>query len=401
MENALSMEDILLWEPFEGRSYEQKLNRTKIDIHLKKGTSFLAEPCFIRMKGISKSGEFQMRYRLEENCFELLALTGTPFLHNGNLSFHSLLRRGDLIDLEYNRLSLLRIPISKEEGIVPLKSWPEGMFISLEGETGTGKTTLAKRLHDEFVGELSPFVHINLSAFSENLLESELFGHEKGSFTGAIKDKRGAVERANKGTLFIDEVDSLPLHLQVKLLTFLDEGRYQRVGGERSMKANCRIVFASGCELMELLKVGKLRKDLYFRLTSGFSLNLKPLRKDKKKILKLLENFENEHGLTLSKELKEYLIKYSWPGNIRQLQSHLHRKRYLKFKQSYLQLDDDELLLDALVNQEEMIDKNVIPLNEVKKNYCRKVLLRSGGSVDKASAQLGIAKSTLKRLVAA
>ncbi|MCR9204467.1 MAG: sigma 54-interacting transcriptional regulator, partial [Halobacteriovoraceae bacterium] len=399
-ENLATMGDWLTFEPFDSRKSEMRLTRTKIEIVLHKGGSFKKSPCLLNFRGIGESARYELVLKNEDNksFYELKALGRSPFLHNGTPTFHSRLRRNDRIDIDFNRFIVKSEDKLKEKDYLPVESWPKEMFINLEGETGTGKTTLARQLHSNYIGEVFPFVQVNLSAFSENLLESELFGHEKGAFTGATRERRGAIERASKGTLFIDEIDSLPLHLQVKLLTFLDDGLYQRVGGERFLKSSCRVAFASGRPLKALVEKGLLRKDLYFRLTSGFTFSLPTLRESPKLTNNLMHEFEKLNGVTISSDLKKLYRDFDWPGNIRQFKSHLLRKMYedrgvtyLKVSQADADLVKPELeLTSPLVNE-------VLPLREMTKMYCKSVLIKSSGSVRVAAKKLGVAPCTVRR----
>ena len=261
---------------------------------------------------------------------------------------------------------------------------------------------MAKELHNSFVGENLPFIAINLSAFSESLIESELFGHEKGSFTGAVREKRGAVELAREGTLFIDEIDSLPLHLQVKLLTFLDDQTFRRVGGETLKKVNCRLIFASGRCLKKLVEEERFRGDLYFRILSGVTHRIAPLREDRPRLEELLNDICIERGITLDEDLRQFYLSQKWPGNIRQVRSHLMRKCIKNPSMSYLKLDESDAQLFSLRKFLTNNGDEPLPsLDEVKKDYCAQVFLKSQGSYDVASKKLGIAVSTLRRLMAA
>ena len=177
--------------------------------------------------------------------------------------------------------------------------------ILIQGETGTGKTRLARRIHDES-GSSGDFVHINLSSFSPSLIESELFGYQKGSFTGAIKNKVGALASANFGTLFIDEIDSLPFALQTKLLLFLDDQKFSPVGSRQVLSANTRIIFASGRSLIDLVKRGSMREDFYFRIISGHEIRMRPLRDCPELIDRLINHFSIKNNVSLTIKLKEF-----------------------------------------------------------------------------------------------
>ena len=192
--------------------------------------------------------------------------------------------------------------------------------ILITGETGTGKTFLAKFIH-ELVGEKTPFVHLNCSEISENLMESELFGHEKGSFTGAIKVKKGLLELADGGILFLDEVATLTIPVQKKLLKAIEEKTFYPVGSEKSIRSSFRLVSATCEDLKNKVLIGEFREDFLYRI-EGFNVHLKSLRERKQDINNLINFFlrKNKRRIVLSNDARSELLDYSWPGNIRELQ---------------------------------------------------------------------------------
>lgn len=203
--------------------------------------------------------------------------------------------------------------------------------VLLRGESGTGKSMIAKAIHYNSRHARGPFVSVNCSALPESLIESELFGHEKGAFTGAVKRKKGRFELANKGTIFLDEIGDLPLSVQVKLLGVIQEKEFQRVGGTRSIRVDCRIVAATHKNLEEAMERGEFREDLYYRL-NVFPIFLPPLRERKTDIILLAEHFlekfsqEHEKGIKrFSKAALDSLMQYNWPGNVRELQNYIER----------------------------------------------------------------------------
>ena len=200
---------------------------------------------------------------------------------------------------------------------------PVASTVLVTGESGTGKELVARGIHALSPRRHKPFIAVNVAALSETLLESELFGHEKGAFTGAIDSRRGLFELAHHGTIFLDEIGEMPLATQTKLLRVLEQREFHRVGGEVSIRVDVRIVAATNQDLRQLIAIGEFRRDLYFRL-NVLSIELPPLRERRADIPLLVESFvrdvsdRNELEFPgISPEAMELLIEYSWPGNIR------------------------------------------------------------------------------------
>jgi DNA-binding NtrC family response regulator len=203
--------------------------------------------------------------------------------------------------------------------------------VLIEGETGTGKEQVARAIHEASAALRSgPFVAINCAALPETLLESELFGHEKGAFTGAVSQRKGRFEQANAGTLFLDEVGDIPMTMQAKLLRVLQERRFERVGGTASIEVDVRVIAATNRSLTTLVKKGKFREDLYYRL-NVIKIDLPPLRERPEDIPLLATHFANKHARpgekppTFAPEAMEKLLNHSWPGNIRELENAIER----------------------------------------------------------------------------
>ncbi|MDZ7331352.1 MAG: sigma-54 dependent transcriptional regulator [candidate division KSB1 bacterium] len=204
---------------------------------------------------------------------------------------------------------------------------PSKATVLITGESGTGKELIAKAIHYASPRKDQPFVAVNCAALAENLLESELFGHEKGAFTGADRQRKGRFELANHGTLFIDEVGEIPLTTQVKLLRVLQEQTFERVGGTETIKVDVRIVAATNRDLEELIEEGRFREDLFYRL-NVVRINVPPLRKRKSDIPLLVDYFlkkysaeNNKKVMGISKEAMDLLMKYDYPGNVRELEN--------------------------------------------------------------------------------
>ena len=208
---------------------------------------------------------------------------------------------------------------------------PTDVAVLITGENGTGKEVAARMIHGQSNRNNSPFVAVNSAAVPEGLIESELFGYEKGAFTGAVKRKEGKIEMANGGTLLLDEIADMSPSMQAKLLRFLEEKEIERVGGNRKIPVNVRIICATNKDLKEEIAAGKFREDLFFRI-NVIPLAIPPLRKRKEDIFPLVEHFLNTQAMvlgrgrkTITKEALEKLMDYDWPGNVRELRNFAER----------------------------------------------------------------------------
>ncbi|MCP4132342.1 MAG: GAF domain-containing protein [bacterium] len=208
---------------------------------------------------------------------------------------------------------------------------PTNSTVIIMGETGTGKELIANAIHENSAKKNKPFIKVNIAAFPENLIESELFGHEKGAFTGAVMEKKGRFELANTGTIFLDEIGDLALPLQVKLLHVLQERRFERLGGTRTISLDVRVIAATHRNLEEMVSLGEFRQDLYYRL-NVFPLYSPPLRERKADIVLLADYFLqkytgefNKNISRISSEAIDMLLCYHWPGNVRELENCIER----------------------------------------------------------------------------
>src|SRR5512143_1279708 len=208
---------------------------------------------------------------------------------------------------------------------------PTDSPVFIQGESGTGKELVANTVWHFSTRKDAPFIALNCASLSENLIESEIFGHEKGAFTSAYQMKHGLVEVADKGTLFLDEIGEMPFGLQAKLLRFLDAGEFRRVGGNKSLHADVRMIAATNKDLLAMIKAGTFREDLYYRL-NVINITIPPLRERKEDVDDLARHFLNKYAKKLAKpvtafttEAMELLTAYRWPGNVRELENVIER----------------------------------------------------------------------------
>jgi two-component system response regulator HydG len=281
---------------------------------------------------------------------------------------------------------------------------PSEATVLITGESGTGKEMIAGAIHFNSLRKDGPFVKINCAAITETLLESELFGHEKGAFTGADRRKEGKFRQAEGGTLFLDEVSEMSPGMQVKLLRVLQEREITRVGGEEVIKVDVRVIAATNKDLIKEMDAGRFRDDLYYRL-NVVTINVPPLRERREDIPLIAQHFlkifaEKNHksikGFT--PQVMDRLLKYNWPGNIRELMNAvergvvLSRSDYLNEGELVLALRDHELPEEASLLK---VSKEDMPLEEVEKEAIMKTMEMAGGNKSEAARRLGITRRTL------
>jgi DNA-binding NtrC family response regulator len=272
--------------------------------------------------------------------------------------------------------------------------------VLLLGETGTGKEVFAEAIHYESPRREKPFVAVNCSAFSKELLESELFGYKAGAFTGALKDKKGLFEEANGGTIFLDEAGEMSLELQAKLLRVLENGSFIKLGEAKTTKVNVRVVAATNRNLQQEADSGQFRLDLYYRL-SGFTITLPPLRERAGDIELLAKHFIKVYAAKVKRAVPDVdegffkvLNQHNWKGNIRELKNVIERVAIL--------LDDDMItskLLPFEFQDGYQADTTALDLDTVEKQHIRKILRHTKGNKSEAARILGIGLATLYRKI--
>ncbi len=283
---------------------------------------------------------------------------------------------------------------------------PTDSLVLIEGESGTGKELVAKAIHENSNRKDYPFVVLNCGALSEGILESELFGHERGSFSGAFTQRKGKFEIAHKGTLFIDEIGEMSLSAQTRLLRVLQEKEFERVGGNFTIKVDVRIIAATNKNLQKEVKDGKFREDLFFRL-NVFKIALPPLRERKEDITELSKHFLEKFSKNLNKNIKDFspeaikiLKNYSWPGNIRELQNVIERAVVLctgniitprELPEDLVQTGETSNI--AHIFESETLDE---ALERIEKNLILKALKKNAYSQTRTAENLGIKRTTLR-----
>ena len=273
--------------------------------------------------------------------------------------------------------------------------------VLIRGESGTGKELVARAIHRLSIRESKPFIPINCSAIPENLIESELFGHEKGTFTGAHAQRKGRFEMAEGGTLFLDEIGDLPLILQTKLLRFLQEKIIERVGGREQIEVDTRVLAATNRDLEEAMKNATFRDDLYYRL-SVINISLPALRERNADVVLLAKTFLDRYTSETRKKIKgfsseaiEAIESYSWPGNVRELEN--------RIKRAVIMSEGKKITLEDLEMKAVAGKKELIMLKDAReileKGLILKAIARNENNLTKAASELGISRPTLYDLM--
>lgn len=280
---------------------------------------------------------------------------------------------------------------------------PTDTTVLILGESGTGKEMVAQMIHEYSTRAHGEMVPLDSCGLQESLFESELFGHEKGSFTGADRLKRGLVEEARGSTLFLDEIGDIGLPIQAKLLRFLESESFRRVGGTKILKADCRIIAATNRDIEGMCHDGSFRMDLYFRF-SRFVITVPPLRARKDDIPDLASHFLNMHAravpMTLSPEAIQFLTRHEWPGNIRELKNAVERAVILARPGTVINPEHLSFIHHHVQSGTLELDfTQELSLKEVEKGYLRQALVRYAGNRSKVASVLGISERNIYRLI--
>lgn len=321
-----------------------------------------------------------------------------PLLHKAVEKIR-LQKRLQQLEKKYSFSSIIgNSPLLVQAITLAKKVAPTDATVLLTGETGTGKEVFAQAIHTGSKRKEYSFVALNCSAFSKELLESELFGHKAGAFTGAVKDKKGLMEEAHNGTLFLDEIGEMPLELQSKLLRVLETGEFIKVGETKSSKVNVRIIAATNKILEQEVKEGRFREDLFYRL-NVFTIQLPALRERKEDIAVLAAYYADDFSKKIGKKIKplslsviKKLEQQSWKGNIRELKNTIERVVILT--------ENDELTPELVFSSSDTrMAANSFELAEMEKYHIQKVLQHTQGNKSKAAELLGIGLTTLYRKI--
>ncbi len=399
--------DLLQLSPMQGKRRNYPLKRTCLRIEMAnltlpvwKGASLKLQAC----DGPMGAWEMRLIGPEREGRYFIEALSGVPFVLNGTPCLQAWPLRGDRMLFGNNLVEINSRPIGQREQFLDRFVSPQivtsDLPILIQGETGTGKSSLAREIHQQS-GLAGDFLALNLRAFNPQLLESELFGHVKGAFTGAIREKVGALASTQGGTLFLDEIDSLSKDIQTKLLLFLDTLEYRPVGGERNFKAQTRMIFAAGNCMRQLVRQNLCRADFYFRISQGAVIQTRPLRESRSELNTALSQVCLKEGLHLCPRLREAYLNYHWPGNYRQLWGHLKRKKALA-NGAVLRLDEVDASLFEMGLEEfptTSFDNEIVSLAEVKKRYIWNTYLRQKENLIQTALALKISKMTVKRII--
>ncbi len=371
---------------------------------------------------LSRKLEYPVTTATKDGSTIQLEMTVSPIITKDNVFKGVVASFRDMT--EFFNLSLKAEKLSNFAGIIGQHKVMQDIFkqiqevalynypVHVSGETGTGKERVASVIHEISSYGNGAFVPVNCGAIPEGIVESELFGHVKGAFSGAVKERKGRFELAHKGTLFLDEVAELPLKIQVKILRFLQEGSFERVGGEKKVSVDVRIISATNKNLKDQVKSGKFREDLYYRL-NVIPIHVPPLRDRKSDIPLLTAEFLQEagndspHGVPeIADKTIDILLSYDWPGNVRELKNVIQfsvvRARGRRILPSHLPTEiTGNSNPDMNYHLSSPSVENIIPAKgKLDSESVKAAIQRTGGNKSKAAKILGVGRATLYRFFA-
>jgi DNA-binding NtrC family response regulator len=372
----------------------------------------MARPDMIRemVKTVKAGASDYLTHRLDSDEIQLVTESiSESIIKESELDYlRDQLWRSDSLEMVHTDNADVKEVFKKLRSVAPTKT-----TVLLSGETGTGKGVLAKLIHMYSNREHAQFISLHCGAVPDTLLESELFGHEKGAFTGALKKKLGKFEIARNGTLFLDEVGTITPSAQVKLLQVLQDGTFSPVGAEKTISTNARIITATNSDLKKMTEDGDFRKDLYYRL-NVFPIEIPPLRKRKEDIPLLIQFFLKKLSKDFQKDIndihpqvKEALKKYSWPGNIRELENLLERAYILETSnlltpESFpAELFDKESSLAVLAMDTDICLSKARQkaVQGFERQYLKELMFRNKGKINQSAQEAGISTRQLHKLM--
>jgi hypothetical protein len=415
LENGVRLYDEILVEYVFSRPRKMILNRRSYQFLLSGRKNDRSNTVLYLDSCLKINAEFELVLcsaltdKNNENNFRFLlrAKGNYPFQLNGSSCYEAYLERGDKVVIENNKIIFLGgKPAKQEENIsnevtelIYSKAFLKTeIHTIIEGETGTGKTSLALKIHN-LKNSRGEFVHINLANYSLNLIESELFGHVKGAFTGAVNDKTGAFYQARNGTLFIDEVDSLPLEIQTKLLLFLDNQKIRPVGGVVDKHINTYLIIATGRSAKVLQKSNDMRKDFYYRIFSGIQIKLPSLKEKPGLVKQFIMKYCDENNCKASKDLINLYCNYYWPGNYRQLKFHLRKKALFSESKSLVPDKYDLELSGEETADNILLGNKLYNMEKMKIEYVSKVYKLCNENIKRTSEILEVAPNTVRNII--
>jgi len=317
-------------------------------------------------------------------------------LYYENRQLRSQIEELNLTDDIVGQSDQLKAVLDKVATVAPTDS-----TVMIRGESGTGKELIARAIHSNSNRRYFPIITINCGAYTEGLLESELFGHEKGAFTGALYQRRGKLEMADKGTIFLDEIGNIGMKMQMDLLRVIETRQFCRLGGDKTISVDFRIICATNKDLEAAVRSGSCREDLYYRL-NVFSITLPPLRERRDDIARLARFFVNKFSLAMNKggmdmapETIELLERYSWPGNVRELRNAIERA-VVSARGTTITPADLSFPLPAPAGDDA---QEAGSLEDVERGHIKKILRTTGGNIAKAASILKISRLTLYKKI--